>query len=637
MGTSSTKAFELSNSSKLRTRAQKFDRPAPASVEGTTAAPAPRINYFADLSLDSKIKFDNSLDEVIDVVPDTRYWLPFIVYNVIKLYSSAQERTLTTPASMVWYCYMIMYGFFLSNDKYGRPRASARANWFVRDDARLQLLDFLEKAYVPPFMLTLFHGLADCSDPRRPGLTYFATLAGSMFTMDFGRLLPPQMFLAMHNITASADTSRDVPTAMAAFLNTIMFAHGNGMRNSIYASNYVSAAFQADEYNASWMYKLCDMLFSPVCGKTHLRRSNIEKIRFTAPEVAINSDVISETTDPYTHFLLADEENVFTMTKMVEKMSLIMKADFDAKFQLGAISADLSGVSILVHGYSNLALPTFHSKKHEPMTKSPTEKTDKEYAKAISFLQEESVTRGTEHYTWPDDDTNLIKKFYLILKGKYKSDDEPDKDVLFTKKNDLFPGVFWLDPYTEGDGPISYAMICGLLIESAEIDGSSVPMPNPAYALSIGNRYFLQGAVDLRYISKKFHNTAAYATSVLARVEREHDDIHVSHDLYDLSSNRIGTLNSDAPNLVNAPYGFNIIDGVRASWRMFSKLVVKNGTSPANKANLHVWTPYRHVVGTSSTKIGTKDIYAIFNFVTNYGTHIPLVETRHPSQLLPSS
>ncbi|KAI1001190.1 hypothetical protein K3495_g7013 [Podosphaera aphanis] len=245
---SQTSAFDIRNSQKLRTATKKYERPEP-EPNPSADVPASRLNIFERMDIAGNSSHDNSIHAIIDVIPDNRYILLFIVYHVKKLYMDKEQNThpCLTPSSFTVYCLFLTYGFFLVNDYHGRPSPSYYASSFMDSDARAQLFEHLKKAYVPPFMMTLFHGLTDTSDPRRPGLQYFPTFAGSCFCTDFGRIIPPQIFLASHNISAEQDTSRPGINAMNTLMATIIFSSNINATTDYYAGDKETRPPMADD------------------------------------------------------------------------------------------------------------------------------------------------------------------------------------------------------------------------------------------------------------------------------------------------------------------------------------------------------------------------------------------------------
>jgi len=534
----------------------------------------------------------------------------------------------------------LIYGFMLINDYQGRTRPSYWSNEFMDSTTSKSYYKVLLSCYVPDFMIDIFRGLSDTSDPRRPGLEYFTTLAASIFEYDFGRLIPPQLFLYAHNMSCESDTSRNPSAAITELLSWNIF-HDAPRNRDIEAGRYFSAG-TSDGTFYSFMFSTLDLLFSPVTGKSILRRSNIQAIpcfNMTIDPTQQDEDYIS---NPYTMFLNASSDNVYHMMKFMSEFSAFVKQDLKAGHQLGAIPDVTSGIAILNHGYSIYGLPTWHNADFSA-EKIFIPITDVKYAAKIKYLQPAPFTVGATIPN-PSDPKGMLERLYLRLLNStsHHKRDEPSSDKLVTFDSDIHvrPNCLWLLPYEEGDGPIGYAMITGSIIESFEIDGASIPMPNPLEKLSDNNSNYGQGAIPMSHVIKGYGTPDDVIVSPLPRAKLRVLLQQVSVDLYDLAQNRIGYVDAeveDAAVPANLP-GFSPVEHIRGFKYIYSKISYRFGTPPPiEKRRLALWSPYRTIHIESNKAPRPQDVYMFSNFRTMYGTHIPLYGTEAPSQIIPSS
>lgn len=643
-----TAQFDVNSSSRLRQEARKYQRPAPPAAD-SPPQPAPRINLFERMDIPSNSENDNSIRRIIDVNPDFRYILLTIIFYVMKLYDDKKQtpNPLLTPASFTAYCMFLVYGFFLVNDYHGRPVPSIYASEYMDSDARAQLFDALKEAFVPPFLLQVFHALSDVSDPRRPGLQYFPTLNGFRFATDFGRFLLPASFMQMHNLTAEHDTSRPGINAMHQWLSLTCLLAVNSVSDTqnIRNANFVSST-NAGIFR-SHLFEAILTLFSPVTGKSLIRRTNMEPIPLSSPvNFAVNHDIDNRhiTSNPYILFLNATSLNVKHMTLFIQDFSNIVKNEFNGQFQLGAVPDDMSGLSILNHGYSLPAIPTWHSDeitlKDELLVKTSPLDFD-EYATKRKFLQPLPKYKKGKEIPWPTkDESSIWSNLYLTTKGKdHDSKQEPDSVITADSELHEMPRCFWLQPYTEGDQPIAYAMIAGLLIESAEVDGSSIPAPDTSVALRKTNNNFLQGALPLRNVIPGYTPKGMSIVTAFKRASVKKDLDKISIDLYNLAENRLPKFDSDIEDTTDNPTvpGFSVIEHVRSFSLAFSKISFLEKSDPKTEKKLPVWSPYRYVSTTSDGYPKENDTYMLINFRCMYGTHIPLTATNHPFERIPIS
>lgn len=633
--------FDNKNSEKLRifSKSSKFDRPAPPDLSAPPQ-PAPKTNFWERLDLPSNMENSNPLTQVIDKVIDMRYPFLFIVYHVVKMYPSLEQnaRPNLTPSSFVAYNLFLLYGYMLVNDYQGRTRPSFWASDFMDSRACKAMYNILLRCYVPPFMMDLFHAMSDTADPRRKGLHYFTSLAACQFETDFGRLIPPQIFLYAHNMSCEGDTSRNVSAAITNLLSWPVFRYGT-QQDPIYVAQYFSAGTDIGTYS-SWMYQTLDLLFSPVTGKSILRRSNIQSIPSFTSIISIDHTNENVTRNPYAIFLQAGEENVHATMEFLAEFSAFVKSDLKGAYQLGAVPDSLSGVAILNHGYSIYSLPTWHN---SPIVESEifTPITASQYASKIKYLQPKPFVADST-VPRPETEDNLLQALFLRLfkSDRYSKSSDPDKFVKFYSDEHVDPDVMWLSPYEEGDAPIGYAMISGSIIESFELDGTSVPLPNTVEKLSDNNSQFAQGAIPLTHVVKGLGPDEETRIHPLPRATLRRLSQQVSLDLYDLATNRLGYVTGEVADSVvpTALPGFTRTDNVHGFGYIYSKISYILGKElPIGKRRLPVWSPYRIIVNETNSVPPAKQIAMLTNFRAMYGTHVPLIKTRSAHALIPTS
>jgi hypothetical protein len=441
-------------------------------------------------------------------------------------------------------------------------------------------------------------------------------------------------------MSCEADTSRNVAAAMAGLVNTVLF-EDQASSNQIRAANYLSAGVSDTTFYDSWLYEAVKTLFSPVTGKSLLRRTNIESIPLEYSQTSFAMDADNTRDNQYVLFLNACHDNIYAMNDFISAFSNLVDSAFPTATKLGSIPDSLSGTSILVHGYSTFALPTWHSRivKSDTELKLTTKLRTTKYATETDFLQVSTYKKGSSN-SFPKDESGLTWPMYLIKNQAHKADEDPDKEIQFDPELNEFPRVLYLDPYTSGDGPVSLAMLSGMLIESFEVDGSSVPLPDSNIGLAPNNRLFLQGSLPLKFIHHGYQGLVHHRISPLPRTVAKSRVQKISHDLYDVAQNRLGRMDLDSADTTPAqnPIGFKVIEHIHSAYVMFSKLsFLSNSLPDPQPATLDTWSPYRYVSSRSEEQPSETKTFMIFNHRTLYGTHIPLVSTRHPAQVIPLS
>jgi hypothetical protein len=621
-----TRAFEIKNSDKLQKFAEKFERPPPA----TDDAPQPKVkaSIFDEMAIDENLDSDTGPTVTLDVVPDFRFILLTICFYVMRLYPTLEQknRPLLTPSSLVSYCLFLTYGFMLTSDAYGRHTRSAFATRFLNEDDNKQLHEALLRAYIPPFMLEILHGLTPTVDPRRPGVEYIATFAGSLFTTDFGRIFPARIFLIAHHMSASTRSNMDPDDIIANWLDHEVLTFGT---NQVKVANFFGAMITGHGTYVNYLYETVTSLFNPVTGRFLQSRPTFQRTETYTPNFSGYNEI-----NPYELYLSSDAENSTIITKFIREMSVIVKSDLSATFQLGAVFSDLGGIQITTHGYSPMALPTWH---YNSTDKSKQNKlTPTKFAQVVKFLQPQTFA-ATGKPKYPDDDKTITKVLYLVKKiASHDTATDPDTVITFNTRDHVAPRIRCLNPYVSSEQALSYTLITGLIIEHYSIDGTSVPMPNHLSSLQEENAQFLQSALPL----KKVHRgSSQHGVLAINRSITEDKAQKVSFDLYDLAMNRLPYFDQESGDAVPTSLpGFEATEHVGYFARAFSKFGFKIGTLP-NIADhsIPVWSPYRYVNARGRTLPTAENTFMLVNFRTLYGTSVPLIQVNHPSKAIPTA
>lgn len=167
-------------------------------------------DIFQRISIDENLNRDSGLTAVIDFQPDFRFPLVSIQTLIMKYYKhfTPKESSLITEPSLTAYCLALLYGLALLNDTAVlRTRQSSFATDFLSDAKRNELFIELSRAYVPPFLHSMFDSLQCCRFPSKDNIHVIYTLACAHFGIDFGRIIPCTVFTYAHNIIASNPTN----------------------------------------------------------------------------------------------------------------------------------------------------------------------------------------------------------------------------------------------------------------------------------------------------------------------------------------------------------------------------------------------------------------------------------------------
>lgn len=120
---------------------------------------------------------------------------------------------------------------------------------------------------------------------------------------------------------------------------------------------------------------------------------------------------------------------------------------------------------------------------------------------------------------FPKDTSAIVPQLYLVEKRKYSPSKDPVKYDTFGTKTHVNPDVLWFQPYSRGTGELNHALVLGLKIESDEIDGITIPVPNPSITLITQNSEYCQGTVTIDRTKPTIQMNGTIPFYIRSRVE----------------------------------------------------------------------------------------------------------------------
>lgn len=162
--------------------------------------------YPQKVAIERNLKRSNGPSAVIDVQPDYRNIILYLVHYITRTYPSldVKDAPALTPTSLLGYTLAIVYSLALLNDDENvRSQRSTHAREFSNDADLAEHINDIRQLAVPKFMLDLLNELGVGSDDRKPELKFCYNLACFDFTLDFGRALPINIFFIASHLIAS--------------------------------------------------------------------------------------------------------------------------------------------------------------------------------------------------------------------------------------------------------------------------------------------------------------------------------------------------------------------------------------------------------------------------------------------------
>lgn len=618
----------------------------------------PQTDIFTVLALDRNIELDQGDNRTYDVIPDFRGIMAACAKEISTIYADVNIKghPIVTPLSYMAYCLSLTYALALIFDCHSRRIKSFSAQNWMDDRDKKDFYSRVQHLRIPTFLQSILKGLSPVYDPRRSGHEFVYTLAGFVHKLDFGRIIPVTSLWKAHDLLASTRSNIDPQQLLYTWysanvytINNVPVANGN-----LYGTALRNAADNAAFARNNFMTSFIETVFNGVTSRFHSTRPTFKRTPLDVPEFAVANDTYLNGYD-YA-FGIPSEGSPIPLLEYIETFSVFIENSDSRTIKLGQYLGELASISIMSHAVIPPMLPTFHMKpvSTEPKDISITDQTDEQFAQMISYLQA-SPNHAPDHtnnidYVEKSDDnktTHFLTNLYLALTKKIAiSPSEsskayqlaritakcPDKFVTFSKKEHVTPRIRLFDPYDYNPSKFAFPILCGLWIESAEIDGFMIPTPHVKSTLHEENSFCLQAGIPASKVINWFQNTGIH---IIDRAERSGISQPISFATQDMTVNRIPRfLGNVAGSIANALDRFNIVENVEhvnlASNRWSHDA---SNEPPIPDNSIYLWSPYRVLL--RHRKPNARDIIIISSFRGVYGTNITFAESRHPFSLIP--
>jgi len=217
--------FDISNKTALSDLSKRYNPPAPPSEP---VPPPKRFTYFEKLYVATRLELDHGVQHIIDVQPDLLYPLQYFMYDTPEEYPdlTTKSHICVSTFTMIAYQQLMLNAYLLIRDLYSRESISYFAQGYKSDSLKSDYLSKLLSCYIPPDLEVLINNLAPTYDPQRRLQLYVPSLDGFDFLSDFGRSIPPAMFILVHHILASTRSNADPETRLRTLYATTILEIG---------------------------------------------------------------------------------------------------------------------------------------------------------------------------------------------------------------------------------------------------------------------------------------------------------------------------------------------------------------------------------------------------------------------------
>lgn len=162
--------FDISNKTSLSDLAKRFNPATPAPE-----APAPKLKstYFEKLDIAVRMELDHGTTHIIDVQPDLRFPLQYILYNVTEQFPelTVKSHPFVSTFTLIAYQQILFNAYILICDIYSREVVSHFASDYKRSPSKMDFLTKLLDCYVPPDLEPLLNAFAPTYDPQKKTTT----------------------------------------------------------------------------------------------------------------------------------------------------------------------------------------------------------------------------------------------------------------------------------------------------------------------------------------------------------------------------------------------------------------------------------------------------------------------------------
>jgi hypothetical protein len=619
-------AVDLKTPAALAALARRFE-PVVLQPDDTPRALADK-DYFSRLAMPRNVEHDSGSNATYDVQSDNRFLANYIQYNIAQDYPemNVKGHPMVSPLTLAGYCMLLFNAHLLGCDSYFRPTKSYWCKNFHTDQGRKDYFDVLLNCHVPTFMADFLIEVAPVYDARRTNHIFVPTLAGYSHLHDFGRSLPPQIWLQVHNLLATTSTRKDPDDYQDDVYELPVLTFNN---QDFDICHYFGTRYGFNHDN--WLNHDFESFFNPIVGRALTQKPTFGKLNITPQNYPDMSHF-----DIYGHFLVADDDNITIMSNFIGAISTFYKSHEPKSPKLGNILASLSGSLLFSHSIEPPTLPTWTGSIRKDNKGS--ELTNKQFAAQHGFLVDPPSHKGT--LPWPTDTKELVPDLYRLSHKKFEPTDRAVKYDLFDPTLHVAPYILYFQPYDVNASALSLTIVAGIKIELAEIDGFTVPTEHPESSLDDNNSQYLQSAVRLTHIKSILSNAdpTTHPVRVISRRSLDRTTQAIGFAIRSMAKNVLPSLRTSivkATNLnVSSKSGFTPEDNHDDLSHAFTFTAGTNGTpSLGNGTKLYAWSSYRVIH--KDKRPTEEDISMILSFRPTYGTNVTLSRSKNPSLLIP--
>jgi hypothetical protein len=619
----------------------------------------------------------------VDVFPDQ---LPIMMY-IMHVASAAsakvdhKDNSKSSLATVVMYYVTVLQAFFLLNDLHVRPSPSAHAASWSQTSYKAAFAEWLLSLPVPDSMLTILAQLTATETDRTKNIFFVPSAAGFHLNHFFGRFVPINFFAHLHDCIATMPGNSKRQDIEQDFFTRKLFSVPTATKTFTTCADILGITTDGTnaKYPSGKWYQMFTSIFNPVLFRDFHRRSSLATLDLTLPKLADTS------VNAYDILLSASPHNLKELKVVLQHVSAVLKGTVPTSKTLSQVISEGSGSNILHHGYSQYPLPSWSANNDNANVTflSGTGKTTAEptadRASSFGFLQKpstgrtyrpttkQSVSVATATATDPAGARlQSVTYPWSLITASADTNASPKDDAFITFDDEIHvtPKVHVLD--TLGTSTISahLATLAGKIIQTLELDGTTIELPHPTKSLAAQNSLFADSAIPLSYVvfATRFHVRTDLLPPALPRhkykATTSQPASSILHDRTKINLPHLGQHGTTTGTAeIYDSQTFTYLPGFTnfgpTNWLKYAQSFLGFQTrSPTSattadtvfameKGRLYVWSPYTY---TSLEDNDGQDMlpdllqnhtYFLTNLRTLFGTDYNLVECVHPFEAMP--
>lgn len=209
----------------------------------------------------------------------------------------------------------------------------------------------------------------------------------------------------------------------------------------------------------------------------------------------------------------------------------------------------------------------------------------------------------------------------------------PIATATFDPRFNVYPPAMYFQPYDRSRSTLNYTVTLGIKIETGELDGVSIPVPNVRDSLYDNNSRYRSGAIP---VSQIYDCTFSRAHPLILSERILHYEADDPRGLAIVDSTRVilprfGNAHVECPGA--QLLGFDELGPIPRPRDAFTYAATSGDNDyPVQPRKFYVWSSYRY-----STSINPRhrNVHMFYTFRPMYGLDIPLSATENPARILP--